>query len=273
MKGGSTPEQHSEEVFISIKALREAIGPAFNLANDRQLFGYLSRQLDSHILRTLSWEHFSVGAPLSFNINLASLQSPEFAQFEKRRPSDWQGRVMLEFQLGDVWGDLPTFLQAGQQLKRNGYLRCLDGVVFSALPFINLRRLNADFVKLLWDDGLLALGRSALQELCRLIAECGADRIILTRCGREEALQIGRALGIQLFQGWAVNRVQSAPPKVGDAVEVRYPSNQTRPGVIREVRAEGVIVLLGGAEGQTSIIADPKRLQVEKPNRWRLALD
>jgi|SRR6185312_11779558 len=273
MKGESIPEPHSEEIFISIKALREAIGPAFNLASDRQLFGYLSRLLDSHILSTLSWEHFSVGAPLSFNINLASLQSPEFAQFEKRRPSNWQGRVMLEFQLGDVWGDLPAFLQAGQQLKRNGYLRCLDGVVFSALPFINLRRLDVDFVKLLWDDGLLALGRSALQELYRLIADCGADRIIMTRCGREEALQIGRALGIQLFQGWAVNRVQAAPPKIGDAVEVRYPSNQTRPGVIREIRAEGVIVLLGGAEGQTSIIADPKRLKAEQPNRWRLALD
>src|SRR6185312_2466664 len=81
VRGGSTPEPHSEEVFISIKALREAVGPAFTLATDRQLFVYLSRQLDSYILRPLSWEHFSVGAPLSFNINLATLQSPEFAEF------------------------------------------------------------------------------------------------------------------------------------------------------------------------------------------------
>ena len=273
VRGGSTPEPHSEEVFISIKALREAVGPAFTLATDRQLFVYLSRQLDSYILRTLSWEHFSAGAPLSFNINLATLQSPEFAEFEKRRPSNWQGRIMLEFQLGDVWGDLPIFLQAGQQLKRSGYLRCLDGVVFSALPFINLRRLDVDFVKVIWDDGLLALGRPALQDLCQSIADCGADRVILTRCGREEALQVGRALGIQHFQGWVMNRVQAASPKVGDAVEVRYPSNQTRPGVIREIRAEGVIVLLGGAEGQKAIIADAKSLKAEKPNRWWLALD
>ncbi len=77
--------------------------------------------------------------------------------------------------------------------------------MFSALRFLNLRRLNVDYVKLIWTDDLMRLGDDALRELYQSIADCGADRIILTRCGRDEALRIGRILGIQLFQGWVVN--------------------------------------------------------------------
>jgi hypothetical protein len=205
MIDGREPQPHSEELFVSIKALREAIGPAFAPANDRQLFAYVTRLLDSFMLKTISWEHFSVGAPLSFNINLETLRTAEFEAFDRRRPRGWHGRVMLELQLADVWGDFPAFLEASQHLKRQGYLRCLDGVVFSALRFLNLRRLEIDVVKLSWTDELLKLGDDALRELYQAIAECGAERIILTRCGREEALRIGRLLGIRIFQGWVVN--------------------------------------------------------------------
>lgn len=201
---GQEPQPHSEELFISIKALREAAGQAFEVASDRQLFGYLTRWLDAFMLKSISWEHFSVGSPLSFNINLETLRGPEFAAFEKRRPPAWRDRIMLELQLADLWGDFTGFSELNKGLKQTGYLRCLDGVAFSALRFLNLRQLDVDYVKLIWDDTLLTLGDAALRELCNAIAECGRERIILTRCGREEAVRVGRILGIQIFQGWAI---------------------------------------------------------------------
>jgi hypothetical protein len=211
MGEGRDPLPHSEELFISIPALREAIGPAFEAANDRQLFGYVTRFLDSFMLKTISWEHFSVSAPLSFNINLETLRTAEFEAFDRRRPRGWHGRIMLELQLADAWGNFPAFLEATQRLKQGGYLRCLDGVVFSALRFLTLRRLEVDFVKLIWTDDLMKLGEGGLRELYQAIAECGAERIILTRCGREEALRIGRLLGIKIFQGWVVNGSTAVP--------------------------------------------------------------
>lgn len=210
MVEGRDPQPHSEELFVSIRALKEAVGPAFDVARDRQLFGYLTRWLDNHLLKTISWEHFSVGPPLSFNINLETLRTPEFAEFDQRRPPAWRERIMLELQLADVWSDFPAFLEMSRRLKAQGYLRCIDGVVFSALRFLNLRRLEVDYVKLIWNDDLAKLGDAALRELCLSVADCGADRIILTRCGRDEALRIGRLLGIQLFQGWIVN---TPPPR------------------------------------------------------------
>ena len=107
MAAGREPQPHSEELFISIKALRETVGPAFEVASDRQLFGYLTRWLDTYMLKTISWEHFGVGPPLSFNINLETLRTPEFAEFENRRPPAWRDRIMLELQLSDVLGRFP----------------------------------------------------------------------------------------------------------------------------------------------------------------------
>lgn len=196
---------HSDEVFISIKALRQAVGSAFDVVTGHQLFGYLTRWLDQHMLKTLSWEHFSAAAPLSFNINLETLRSPEFADFDRRRPPGQRDCLMLELQLADVWGDFPGFLELNRRLRQDGYLLCLDGVVFSALRFLNLHRLGVDYIKLAWDDGLPKLGESELRELFQSIAECGRERIILTRCGREDTIRVGRALGIQLFQGWTLN--------------------------------------------------------------------
>jgi EAL domain-containing protein (putative c-di-GMP-specific phosphodiesterase class I) len=210
MVDGRHPQPHSEELFISITALNDAIGSAFDVTADRQLFGYLTRWLDSYMLKTLSWEHFGAGPPVSVNINLETLRAPEFAAFEERRLPAWRGRIMLEMQLGDIWSDFPAFLEMSKRLKAEGYLRCIDGVVFSALRFLNLRQLEVDYVKLIWNDDLANLGDAALRELCQSVAECGADRIILTRCDRQKALQIGRLLGIQIFQGWIVNTL---PPR------------------------------------------------------------
>ena len=64
---------------------------------------------------------------------------------------------------------------------------------------------------MLWDDALLQLDERTLRELCEAIAECGKGRIILTRCGRREAIKVGQAMGIHLFQGWQVDQVNQSP--------------------------------------------------------------
>lgn len=204
-----------DELFVSIDRLREAIGQNFDLAKDRQLFQYLMRWLDRHMLATLLRNNATVARPVSVNINLSTLLSPEFDAFDNRRPTDWRDRIVLEINLADLWSDLPSFLSVSQVLKQRGYLRCLDGVIYKALPFINFRRFDIDFVKVVWDDALLQLDDKLLRELCEAIVDCGKHRVILTRCGRREAIRVGQVLGIQLFQGWQVdhaNHPGSAAP-------------------------------------------------------------
>lgn len=62
------------------------------------------------------------------------------------------------------------------------------------------------YVKVVWDDALLQAADGAMRELRAAIADCGAERIILTRCGRRQAIDVGQAMGIELFQGWQVDQ-------------------------------------------------------------------
>ena len=84
-------------------------------------------------------------------------------------------------------------------------------MIYQALPFINFRRFDVDYIKVVWDDALLQLDDRTLRELCAAIAECGKGRSVLTRCGRREAIRVGQAMGIQLFQGWQVDHANQAP--------------------------------------------------------------
>jgi EAL domain-containing protein (putative c-di-GMP-specific phosphodiesterase class I) len=211
MAPGKPPQARFDEFFFSISRLRSAVGDNFDLAKDRQLFIYLMRWLDRYMLSTLLRDHLDFQRPLSVNVNLATLLSPEFVTFDDQRPTDWRDRLILETQLADLWSDLPAFLTVSEALKRRGYQRCLDGVIYQALPFINFRRFDVDYVKVVWDDALLQLDDRTLRELCAAIAECGKGRIVLTRCGRREAIRVGQAMGIQLFQGWQVDHANQTP--------------------------------------------------------------
>jgi hypothetical protein len=207
------PQPKFDELFISIDRLSAVISPDVNLAKDRQLFQYITRWLDKHMLTRLAWEQFGNSRPLSLNINLATLQSPEFLKFDHERASGWRGRTILEMQLGDLWADLAGYLAIADLVKQRGYLRCLDGVTFQAFPCINFQPLKVDLVKMIWDDALLQLDEAQTRKLYQAMRDCGAERIIFARCGRPEAVAFGQALGVQLFQGWHLDRLQGVPPR------------------------------------------------------------
>lgn len=206
------PQAKFDEIFISIERLSSAISPDLNLAKDRHLFQYLTRWLDKHVLTRLAWEQFGNTRPVSFNINVSTLHSPEFLKFDNERASGWRGRTILEIQVGDLWSDVAAYLDIADLVKQRGYLRCLDGVTHRAFPCLAFPHLKIDLVKLIWDDALMQLDEPATRILLQAMRDCGTGRVILTRCGRAEAVKFGQALGIHLFQGWHLDRLSGAPP-------------------------------------------------------------
>jgi EAL domain-containing protein (putative c-di-GMP-specific phosphodiesterase class I) len=210
MVPGKPPQPRFDEFFFSIERLRHAVGENFDLAKDRALFLYLMRWLDRYMLQTLIRDHANFARPLSVNISMSTLLSQDFTTFDDQRPTDWRDRIILEVQFADLVSNLPAFLTASDGLKRRGYQRCIDGIIHQALPFINFRRFDADYIKVIWDDALLQLDERSLRELCEAVVECGKGRVILARCGRREAIRVGQAMGIQLFQGWQVDQINQA---------------------------------------------------------------
>jgi EAL domain-containing protein (putative c-di-GMP-specific phosphodiesterase class I) len=206
MSPGQPPDAVLEEIFISLDRIRKASGVNLELTKDRQLLHDLMLWLDQHLLATVARYHASVMRPLSVDIHLATLLSPVFDDFDKNPAIETRDRIIFEMQLAELTADLPGYLSASKRLHERGYRRCLDGVSHQALLYINFRRLDVDYVKVVWDDALLQIDDDGMRELRDAIADCGTERIILTRCGRRQAIDVGQAMGIALFQGWQVDQ-------------------------------------------------------------------
>lgn len=204
---GERPQPLFDELYISVDGLREAIGLEGEIADDPQVFQLVTRAFDKYMLSTLLRDHSADKRPISINLNLHTLLSPEFFRFEHQRPLGWHGQIILEVQFANIWSDLPAFLSVMRTVKQSGFSCCIDGVTHHALPLINFHRIEADFIKVIWDDALLQLTEASLRDVCRALSACGKDRVILTRCGRQEALQFGHAANIRMFQGWYMDGI------------------------------------------------------------------
>ena len=67
---------------------------------------------------------------------------------------------------------------------------------------IDRQRLGFDFVKLSWNASeLLDSESDHNKKLEAAIRQCGNNRVILTRCDNQKAVEFGQALGLSLFQG------------------------------------------------------------------------
>ena len=199
----SAPLPVFQELYISIADLSRIVMPGCNLTANRWLFQHLTAVLDQRMLALLMRrQDAALGRDFSLNLNVATVLSPEFMQFDREVVAVSSGKVIIELQQIDIFADPGSFLFAREFLHERGYKVCLDGVKHLALPLIDREGLGVDFVKFEWGYGLLddhdgPHGNALRQAAARI----GRDRLILCRCDLPEALRVGRSMGITLFQG------------------------------------------------------------------------
>jgi c-di-GMP-related signal transduction protein len=110
--------------------------------------------------------------------------------------------VVIELQIADVFADMSAFLTAKDTVQKLGYRVCLDGVTELSFPQIDRQRLGFDLIKLIWNaDGVKDIESDTNRSLTTAIKQCGANRVILSRCDTQQAVEYGHALGLTLFQG------------------------------------------------------------------------
>jgi hypothetical protein len=161
-----------------------------------------------------------LGGPISINLRLATLLSPEFLKFDDTYRKHRASSVVIELQLIDIFAELGSFLFIREFLRARGYLVCVDGLHYLHLPLVDRKRLGADMVKIIWSPDLLdAVNGAQLEEFKAAIKRTGVDRVVLCRCDTVDAVNWGQAVGIRLFQGHYVDSLLRAtrPPAIASA--------------------------------------------------------
>jgi hypothetical protein len=209
------------EVYVAMRELADTLVPGVDLTADTWLFQRLAESLDRRLLSCLARQELGLAhGPVSVNLRLATLLSPEFLKFDHEYRRQTAAPVIIELQLIDIFAELGAYLFIREFARDRGYLMCIDGLHYLHLPLIDRKRLGADLVKVIWSPDLLdSLNETRRDELKAAIKRAGVDRVTLCRCDSADAIRWGQSLGIRLFQGHYVDsRLRSArPPAIAAA--------------------------------------------------------
>ncbi len=199
------------ELFTSIGTLRQTLMPDQDLFSDRWLFQYLTGKLDQRMLAWLTKnDDATLKHSFSLNINISSLLSPRFLEFDALLDKTRRNTIVIELQKTDVFADIARFIFAREFLKDRGYRICLDGLTALSLPFVERQKLGFDLVKLHWTPQLRQQVEGKDGEKLRAAIEAANPRrIIMMRCESDDAVGLGHQLGISLFQGYFLDHLLS----------------------------------------------------------------
>ncbi len=217
--GELPPQPVFNEVFISIGELASTVVPDVDLGASRWLFQHLTQTLDLRMLKMLSRaDDSSLQASFSMNLNVGTLLTPEFLDFDSTLRVGSRGTIIVELQQIDMFADLQSYIFARDFVQGKGYKVCLDGMTDLTMQFIDREKLGLDLIKLIWTPDMGEDAAAARRkELREMIEAAGNTRIILCRCDTPAAVRLGQSLGITMFQGRHIDSVLRNEAKRGNA--------------------------------------------------------
>ncbi|PIR39268.1 MAG: hypothetical protein COV35_01760 [Alphaproteobacteria bacterium CG11_big_fil_rev_8_21_14_0_20_39_49] len=210
---GKEPKIIFKEVYTNIKNLQKLLSLNVDLMSSKTLFKYLTKILDKKVLNALKQQELSNKNPISINLNVKTLFSEEFAEFDSQIAQKHKSSIIIEIHIADIFEDIQKFLVAQKELQNLGYRICLDGLDSESFMQIDRKNLGFDLAKLSWNPEM-GTKTSKDKSLIEAINKCGKNRIILCHCSSKEAIDFGKEVGISLFQGRYIDALTNPTAKV-----------------------------------------------------------
>lgn len=205
-----------DELYINIAHLRQVLHVDADLLSNRWLFKYLTELLDQRMLRMLRHDPMRyLELPVSLNLNIRTLMSDAFLEFDEFVKPSVKVSVVIEVQIADVFEDMRAFNLARETVQKLGYRICLDGLSDLSFVQVDRERLGFDLVKLQWNAEMPSDVQSGEnRRIYDAVKAAGANRVILTRCDNRKAVDYGQAMGVSLFQGRYLDKLMNPMSKV-----------------------------------------------------------
>lgn len=202
MKNGSIRPVF-EEIYVNIPHLRKMVGMQVDFTANKGLFKYLTECLDLHVLSVLGARaSLYMRSPVSININVETILSTAFAEFDQRVKLQMKPSLILEISVADVFADMNAYIAARNLAHNLGYRICLDGLARQSFLQLDRQQLDFDMIKLFWSaDSRASLSQVDHKPMEDAVKRIGPARVVLCRCDSPQAIEYGQLLGITMFQG------------------------------------------------------------------------
>ncbi len=200
-----------EECFLGFNELKQTYFPRMEISAHEHMFLGLCQGLDSRLLARFTRKpELLVGRRLSLNLSVSSVLGPILSAFAHAVPRNGRGNIVFELHRGDLLQDFAMTLNAISVLRHEGFRVALDSITPDMLPYVNLMGLGADYIKInVAGDRASHLNLPQVKEH---LAKIPREKLIFFRCESQQALSVGRNLGILMFQGWLVDELVGRKP-------------------------------------------------------------
>jgi EAL domain-containing protein (putative c-di-GMP-specific phosphodiesterase class I) len=190
------------EIYCSLDYLRQHHLASFLLEGPGEI-EILSRVLDEKVMEvTAALAPSLLPDRLHLNMQIQTVHSETFNDFIAEHDGKLIENLAIEFSMETAIANWWEFEDACKFLHSLGIKVGLDRITLPALEFLSPRKMNVDFVKVIWDHNIVGSRRSAVAERLREFAVLFADQsLVLTRCDSRTALRMGRSLGVDVFEG------------------------------------------------------------------------
>ncbi len=203
---GKEPKIMFKEVYTNLNHLQQIIPLNVDLRSSKTLLKYLTKVLDKKVLGVLKDKASMHTAPISINLNVVTLFTEEFAEFDSVVAPKHKPSIIIEIHVADVFEDINKFVLARNTLQSLGYRVCLDGLNDLSFKQIDRNALGFDLAKLSWSPEMgTKSNKENDEELAAAVKRCGPTRIVLCRCDNQAAIDYGKSIGISLYQGHHVD--------------------------------------------------------------------
>ncbi len=211
--GKSPPQMIFDEVFVSIADLRDMLMPDVDLTSNPWLFLYLTETLDKRVLVSVSrHDDGSLTSNFSLNLNVSTILSDDFLEFDENINPAQRSTIVLELQLADIFSDIKAFILAKTFAQYRGYKVCIDGITVDKLQYIDREHLDGDLIKIIWHPSFMDVIKED-KHFTDYVNKAERARMILCRVDDPQAVEVGNSLGINLYQGRYIQRLLAAQPR------------------------------------------------------------
>ena len=189
------------EFFLSVGDLQRTIAPNVNLFGDKALFQDLSRTMDNRMLEIVLRAPQARGTPcISLNLNLESVLTPTFGTFIQQLEKGQ--KVIIEVAAADMLTNIGMYIDVRNVMASMGHAVLIDGLTTTTIEMLDVAAMKPDYAKIVWAPELLdATNPASGANTSAMVAEIGAEKVILSRCDSAAALSWGLKTGISVFQG------------------------------------------------------------------------
>ncbi|MDX2223423.1 MAG: EAL domain-containing protein [Rhodospirillaceae bacterium] len=201
-KDGQAMKPAMTEYFISMDLIRKPLFVDVEMRGSGRLFNEFTLVLDQIMLQAFN-QMATPDTPCSINLNVESVFTQAFETFIEQTPAEKLKRVVFEFRQSNIVENFDEFQIARGLIRSKGATIAVDQIFPQTVGLVDLEYIGASMCKIHWRQGAEDILKER-QRAIKYIQDCNVTPILI-RVDADKALDVGKAMGITMYQGFLID--------------------------------------------------------------------